>query len=592
MRKTHQRGAAIYHHRNAFTVHSPVFPGIDDIWMVSLDRRADRWASWKAATPAFAPITNRLPAIDGKLLELTQNLFTFFERNDFSWKKSVAGCALSHTLLWAQLASEQSFVKNYLILEDDQRFIRTDWQPLLKAAMAAAPADAELLYLGGVLPGNLAAYSSCLNPVNDIWATIKPNQYFSSTPAPVFHFCAYAYVLTRSGAQKLCHALGRSGCPTSIDHFLVGIGLKKYVLRDLMATCYQIDDPKYKESEFDNFDRVDQFDSDIWNNKDCFTDFGDFEKEIQPPPLYQVLADTLTQAPHSIQTRNTLKQEAIQLPPNNSKIVYYFNRMDGKDHDGTLEEGWLRTLWPDFTFRSMTQPFVPGSWILVARPQMAVWCAVATQLDGKGVPFQVLHLSDEFGKDPVDFYQLGCCRRVVRNYWREDCSTLAKVVTIPLGFARSAPTLANEADRPYVWSFHGTNWFGRRELLEPLMALGPHSCKWQMEFMDASMTPASDYSTLLSHTQFVPVPGGNNPETFRLYEALEHGCIPVYVRSKGDERFWNWICRWLPLQELLTWSAAADQIRLWQTGGAEAYRKQLQEAWASWKGVCKRAFQL
>ena len=597
MRKAHQKGASVYLHRGRFTLHHPVLPGIDDIWIISLDRRADRYESWKATYPMLASLTNRLPAVDGKLLELTQNLFTFFEKNDFMWKKSVAGCALSHTLVWAQLASEQTFVKNYLILEDDQRFAEPDWQQQLEKAMAAAPADAELLYLGGVLPGNLAAYPSCLEPVNDLWATIKPNQYFSQTPLPIFHFCAYAYVLTRIGAQKLCQALGRQGCPTSIDHFLGGIGLKKYVLRTLMATCYQAEDPVYKNSEFDDFSRVDQFDSDIWNNKECFTDFADFEKKAMYPPLYQMIVDVLTQAPHSIQTRNTIRADALQTVVPNSKIVYYFNRTDGKEHDGTLEEGWLRSLWPDFVFRSMAEPFVPGSWILVARPQMAFWRTVATQLDGKGVPFQVLHLSDEFGSDPVDFYELRHCRRIVRNYWREDCCRSAKVHTIPLGFAKggaSGNTVVGGllSDRPYTWSFHGTNWFDRRELLAPLTDIVPNSCTWQKDFMDPLMTPAKDYQKLLSETRFVPVPRGNSPETFRLYEALEHGCIPVYVRSDGDDVFWNWICRWLPLRLIRTWTEAADQIRLERTESVEAYRKELLDAWAAWKTVCRNAFVL
>jgi len=597
MRKTYQKSATVYHHRNAYTVHKPVISGIDDIWMVSLDRRADRWTSWKTATPALATLTNRLPAVDGKLLELTQNLYTLFEQNNFNWKKSVAGCALSHILLWAQLASEQPFVKNYLILEDDQRFIQADWQQRLTAAMAAAPTDAELLYLGGVLPGNLEIYPSCLSPVNNLWAAIKPNSCFTGNGnlAPVFHFCTYAYILTRTGAQKLCQTLARNGCHTSIDHYLMGAGLKTYVLRDLLATCYQIDDPKYKVSEFDNFDRIDQFDSDIWNNKDCFVDEGDFERGLESPPLYQVIVDVLTQAPHSIQTQNTIRPDLGMKPAvPNSKIVYYFNRTDGHPHDGTLEEGWLRTLWPNFVFRSIAEPFVPGSWILVAQPNRDFWAKKATELDGKGVPFQVLHLSDEFVEDPIDLYRLGCCRRVVRNYWRPDCASSSKIITIPLGFVRgvSGNTVVGGLlkDRPYIWSFHGTNWYNRKELLEPLMNVVPHNCKWLPEFMDAAtMTPAKEYQKLLSETQFVPVPAGNHPETYRLYEALENGCIPVYVRSDGDNVFWTWICRWLPLYPLTSWTEAVAWMN---TVDQEDYRRQLLAAWASWKAACQMAFQL
>ena len=47
-----------------------------------------------------------------------------------------------------------------------------------------------------------------------------------------------------------------------------------------------------------------------------------------------------------------------------------------------------------------------------------------------------------------------------------------------------------------------------------------------------------DYMRLMGDTVFVPCPAGNNPETFRHYEALEVGSIPLIVRpsplSPGD----------------------------------------------------------
>lgn len=603
MRKAHQKGASVYHHRNSFTVHRSVLPGIDDVWMVSLDRRADRWASWKAAYPDLP--ANRLPAIDGKMLELSQNLFTLFEKNDFQWKKSVTGCALSHILLWAQLACEQPFVKNYLILEDDQRFARPGWKEELTKAMASAPPDAELLYLGGVLPGNMSAYSSCLEPVNDIWATIKPNNMFTGNGslAPAFHFCTYAYVLTRQGAQKLLRNLLEGGCRTSIDHYLGHPfhSLKKYVMRDLMATCFQESDPAYKASEFDNFQRIDTFDSDIWNNKDCFLEFEEFNKS-QEVSLWDCIADVLVQAPHSIQTRNTLQRSALTFPKaDKGPIVYYYDRKDGQPHDGTLEDRWIRSLWPDFVFKPLksNEPFVSGSWILVARPNMGFWLQVAEQLNRGKVPFQILHLSDEFGKDPVQLYKFPMCKRVVRNYWRSDV-TDEKVVTIPLGFAHGycdndsvSGSDSQWQKRTYIWSFHGTNWFGRGSDMKPLERLIPHSLKLQREFLDKDMTSPAEYRDLLKKSQFIPVPRGNSPETYRFYEALENGCIPLYVRSEGDDVFWNWIRGKLPLQEFGSWADAYTQCHLWTTtdvAAATTYRTELLNAWTLWKTECKKAF--
>lgn len=51
-----------------------------------------------------------------------------------------------------------------------------------------------------------------------------------------------------------------------------------------------------------------------------------------------------------------------------------------------------------------------------------------------------------------------------------------------------------------------------------------------------------DYMELLNNTVFAPCPSGNNPETFRHYEALEMGCIPLFI---------NWTYR---VQQLALWN--------------------------------------
>jgi hypothetical protein len=39
------------------------------------------------------------------------------------------------------------------------------------------------------------------------------------------------------------------------------------------------------------------------------------------------------------------------------------------------------------------------------------------------------------------------------------------------------------------------------------------------------------YAAALGNARFALVPGGNSPETIRLYDALEMGCIPIMLRS-------------------------------------------------------------
>jgi len=593
LRKAYQKSTPVYLHRGKFTHHQQVIPGIDDIWGISLDRRPDRWQSLLDAHPDLVPILNRLPGIDGRLLELTPDLTNLFAKNDFQWKKSVTGCALSHILVWAQLASEHPLVQNYLILEDDCRFVDAEWTRRLAHDMAQAPIDADLLMLGGVLPSNLHLYQEQLESVNDTntWATLKPNNLFSPNAViPFFHFCAYSYVLTKTGAKKLLASLQTKGVYTSIDHYLMHPqqGLKTYVLKDLMTTCFQADNPIYKAAAFDDFLRVDTYDSDIWNNKECFLNpvvTG------EPIHVWNSLIDVLQQAPHNIQTRNTLRPEALLQA--NPSTVYYLPQQ-GKKADGTMEEDWLKSLWPGIQYLPFpsVETLPPNSWLLVARPHLPTWTAIGQALHAKGTPFRVLHLSDEGCSDPIDFYKLSSCKKVIRNYRRPGLDE--KVRVLPLGPGTQLPSTPTPSfsERPFVWGFHGTNWSNREALLKPLLAFHPHLCHWTPEFKHKTMTGPKEYQQMLLKSQFVPVPRGNNVETFRLYEALDHGAIPLYVRTEGDEVYWSWLRTHLNLLELISWDQVPTVLELFRKfpEKGEGYRTGLLNQWAKWRAECATYF--
>lgn len=312
LRRTHLTGCPIYLHRGNYVINHAPLPRTDDVWIINLNRRIDRVMEWAKTYPQLAEITQRFQAIDGRELHITPALSDLFAKNDFKWKKSVMGCALSHILLWAQLASEGEGAKSYLIMEDDMRFTcGGEWFDELRDALHALPADVDIAYFGGILPNNKSVYHDVLESVNDVWSVITPNTLFTSAPLPVFHFCAYSYYLTQAGARKLLHALmNERGCFTSIDHFLghPSVGLRRYVMTSPITGCYQESDPRYISSEFDNFDRVDQFDSDIWNNTDVFSDIDRASGQIYGTrlSLYPVFSDVLRQAPSDIQTRSLL----------------------------------------------------------------------------------------------------------------------------------------------------------------------------------------------------------------------------------------------------------------------------------------------
>jgi hypothetical protein len=60
------------------------------------------------------------------------------------------------------------------------------------------------------------------------------------------------------------------------------------------------------------------------------------------------------------------------------------------------------------------------------------------------------------------------------------------------------------------------------------------------------------------NSRFIPCPGGVNPETYRFYEALECGCIPLYVRQGNDGLYFEKHLKAnLPIAELPSWDHAA-----------------------------------
>lgn len=336
---------SIYLHRADYKEHIYPLPKVDDIWIINLDRRTDRLEDLYMHYPFLKQYANRFSAVDGKELQITPSISKLIEGNDFINKKSVTAVALSHIMLWAQLVADDS-VNSYLILEDDVRFNLLEWQKEWNKISEKIPEDAELLYLGGILPGNKAAYKECINAINDVWATIKPNEYFTpGRPTNTFHFCAYSYIITKSGAKKLLEVLEQVGCFTSIDHFLGHpmFGLKKYVLNNLLTTCFQENDPDYIKAEFDNFKRIDTFDSDIWNNVDCWSEEEIKNKLKIRPSVKRVVEDILNQVSSNPITKSLLKQN---LPLKNlyykvgydktildklNKIGLYFNLVEFND---------------------------------------------------------------------------------------------------------------------------------------------------------------------------------------------------------------------------------------------------------------------
>jgi len=570
LRRTFKSGAALYIHRGQFKENVNFAPRIGEVHIINLARRKDRLQRFKDNHPWSKNVCLR-PAYDGLNLTLTPALTRLFSSNDFKWKKSIAGCALSHLSLWAELADEQPSCENYLILEDDVKF-KSDWMNIWQEAAKEIPEDYDVLYLGGVLPPNKAMFTSVLEPVNSKWSKIMPNQLFGQkTPTPYFHFCNYSYILSRKGAQKILDAIKANGIYTSGDHMICNrMDMKHYVLTPLVAGCYQDDDPKYQSSEFNNFNRVDAFDSDLWNNDERFT-----EEDIKLN-----MTDTLVNIKQVFNDINVINE-----PQTKSKSLYTIG--DCKLVKGSLlEYDWLNMLLGgrlDTSEQvSVDHPLLDSPIFAVMKPHFKNYLEVFKRYSEAKKPFYVLHISDEHCNDPIDWYS--SCEHVYRIYSHPKTVGLQNVTQLPLGPYRTTTVNSPLHKRTQVWSFYGTSWMDRNEAMKPLLQLQPNTCVLYNSWMDANQLSSAEYSEQCLKSMFMPCPHGNNVETFRLWEALEHGCIPIYV-AKQNDLFAEYISKNLPIIILDSWvSAQQFMITLLKKPEMLAeYRMKLLTAWVKWK---------
>jgi GR25 family glycosyltransferase involved in LPS biosynthesis len=521
--------------------------GIDKIFVINLDTRKDRWDNFCKEEPYMASIVERVSAINGKNISLSPYIKTLFKNNTFGWKKAVMGCALSHIQIWTKIASS---VGNYfLVLEDDVRFIN-NWNEYAKYI----PDDSELLYIGGVLPPNKIALSSVLEPVNNYWAKIKPNRFFSpSDEVPLFHFCTYSYIISKSGAQKLLNKLVESENKMiyPIDHFLKkeSMFLNTYVANPLITKCFQDDDPIYQNAEFNS--ETNYFDSDICNNTECFSDTEINEKDGNSG--------------------------------NNPITLYHMS-----NEEKLYEDKWIKDIFSNYSLRKLTNTYDiddANCWFVVQRPYLNFWNALFKNLCLKNIDFKVIHLSDEASIDDITFYSYSNCKVVIRNYVRKDIAELKNVYVIPLGYHYNVISSNKFIDRKLIWSFHGNDWYARDKQLINLQSFSPHSCHLVQGWNSPTMTNEYKYSNTLANSKFCPILRGNNFETFRLYEALEAGVIPIYIRSEGDTDFWNFITSKIKLINFNSWDKVTEfiTILLNNPGAAEKYRLELIHQWYLWK---------
>jgi len=255
------------------------------------------------------------------------------------------------------------------------------------------------------------------------------------------------------------------------------------------------------------------------------------------------------------------------------------------DHEGA----WLARLMPSINlhiYRDPEQKLVLRNSIVMCSRLNTLRSDLLVRI--ASTPGVILfHISDEWYREDYSVYQH--FTHVIRSFCHSGMAC-ESVTTIPLGpvFSRiKAGPVRSIAERQYVWCFAGQQVTTRRAMVQHLRNLEPNYTYMagSKDFSGPRLS-GQEYLSLIEDTVFVPCPMGNvHLESFRLYEALDCGCIPIVERRPWLDYF-TLLFGEHPLPTVSHWRDAPRLIsELNQEGPACLQLKQdeIQDWWRSYR---------
>ena len=199
-----------------------------------------------------------------------------------------------------------------------------------------------------------------------------------------------------------------------------------------------------------------------------------------------------------------------------------------------------------------------------------------------GYRFALLHLGDEAYTEPRDAYRYAAA--VIRHYWSPFLANDRRVMTLPLGWRWGFEPVDGgrpAADRSHLWSFMGDPNKGTRPaMLAALAPYGPAFRHLTAGFNTSANLPVETYQSVLEDSIVAPCPAGFfNIESYRIWEALEAGAVPIVEARDGFDYF-RAAFGPHPLPVVHNWTAAAPLLAHWSDKPAEI--EALRQACLSW----------
>ena len=205
----------------------------------------------------------------------------------------------------------------------------------------------------------------------------------------------------------------------------------------------------------------------------------------------------------------------------------------------------------------------------------------------------LIHLGDEGGAEKKDLvYSL--CEHIWRTFSLPMFKNFKNVTSIPIGYkCDPKKDKINILKRNYKWSFLGTtHGSSRYDLLNKHKNIMPNFINLTENFSGKKSMDTNDYYKILNNSIFAPIPHGYfHPETYRLYEALEAGCIPII---ENPFQFFDNFLPNNPLLSVNSWEDSSTIIKkyLENKKDIEILRNKINDWWTQHKENLKETFLL
>jgi hypothetical protein len=275
------------------------------------------------------------------------------------------------------------------------------------------------------------------------------------------------------------------------------------------------------------------------------------------------------------------------------------------DTQGLWEHSWIRYLTGCFFDRIEKiekEPLASSDTVFISSPNLLG--GHLARLLSAGKRFGVILTSDEALQDDNNYAKNSLCQFVIRNYVHPASIQQSNCLCIGLGYKNNFEKFTMRCDffeRKYAWNFIGSVHHADRQNALNSFARLSHGFVHQTSGFDAKdYLSTEEYAKILSQSVFTLCPMGHvNIDTFRVYESLEAGSIPVVLKNgpllNAIPSYWHFIFPGeleLPFLVCDDWVEAALQVDAEVKSGLARIRAaKCVLFWEKWKQTWRYAVQ-